>query len=117
VVAFDVPGRPVAFQRPRKRKGGGYHNDAGMMVYRQRVNYFAREAIDGMFTAPVNVEIVLYTWGRGDLDNYAKNILDALKGVAYHDDQAQIRRLVIERVLTPAKADAHAVVKIIEHKN
>ena len=47
----------------------------------------------------------------GDVDNYAKVILDGIKGVVFvGDDQAQVRRLFVERVLTPAKADARTVV-------
>lgn len=33
---------------------------------------------------------------RGDIDNILKGILDALQGVAYHDDK-QVNRLLVER--------------------
>ena len=33
---------------------------------------------------------------RGDIDNYAKSVLDALNGVAYKDDK-QIVRLDLEK--------------------
>lgn len=112
VVEFEIPGRPVTFRRPVNRKGGGRFNRPVMSAYRDKVKFLARRATARKFTEPVDVEIILYTWGRGDLDNYAKNILDGLKGVAFGDDQAQVRRLVIERVPTPAKANARTVVTV-----
>lgn len=111
-IKFEIPGRPSTFRRPLNRKGGGRFNPAYMSAYRYKVMMLAKAATARAFTKPVDVEIILYTWGRGDLDNYAKNILDAMKGVVYGDDQKQIRRLVIERVLTPAKADARAIVTV-----
>lgn len=112
-ITFEIPGRPVTFRRPLNRKGGGRFNPSEMATYRDKVKVLAKAATARPFTGPVNIEIVLYTWGRGDLDNYAKAILDGLKAIAFvGDDQAQVRRLAVERILTPAKADARAVVTV-----
>ena len=48
-----------------------------------------------MFTSPVQVIVMLYGW-KGDIDNTAKLLLDAITRVAYRDDKL-INRLVIER--------------------
>lgn len=46
---------------------------------------------------PLGVEVLLYRPRRiGDLDNRLKPLLDALNGLAWHDD-AQIARLLVER--------------------
>lgn len=70
------------------------------------------EAWDGpKFTGPVSVEIALRkdsiritikeldvapTPLRGDVDNYAKSILDGLNNVAYVDDK-QVRELKVKK--------------------
>lgn len=46
---------------------------------------------------PLSVEVLLWRPRRtGDIDNRIKPLLDALNGLAWHDD-AQIARLLVER--------------------
>ena len=50
---------------------------------------------------------------NGDLDNYAKAILDALNGHAWQDD-AQIGQLTVAKWAAAAGEDPHAIVEIVE---
>lgn len=65
-------------RRVLSREGRDYHRTAGMQALAQRVR-----VQDG----PLCVSIRVFRPARrGDLDNTAKAILDALKGVAWNDD-------------------------------
>ena len=108
-VSFYIPGRPVPKGRPRFGKGGRAYTDpktraAEVEVY---AHWLAAGAVhlEGQLRATVTIDRDGATVEveeidepksplRGDLDNYAKLILDALNGAAYDDDR-QIQHLII----------------------
>jgi Holliday junction resolvase RusA-like endonuclease len=104
---MTFPFRPRVKQRPRLGRRGKAYTPAETKQFEQRIrNAWDFPPIDG----PVNVEVHLYkdkfrvvvkqfdgplkSSLRGDIDNYAKAILDGLNRVAYTDD-SKIRRLYI----------------------
>jgi Holliday junction resolvase RusA-like endonuclease len=85
---FVVPGRPVPLQRHRHGSGGSYLPEKSR-TYRELVQQYARLLPVREFGGDVEVHCWFYFADRrhGDVDNYAKAILDALHGVAYDDDK------------------------------
>ena len=111
---ITVPWKPHAKQRPRHTKGGHTYTAP---VTRNAEKAIAEAFIDSdwdgqMKDGPISVHIELFNDHfvitiedtddyenrrlRGDVDNYAKTILDSLNGVAWEDDK-QIRFLTMEK--------------------
>ncbi len=87
--AVVIPGRPVPKGRPRVGKGGSVYTPERTREYEQAVAWAVR-ASRGRVDGPCEVLIDLYLrpGTRGDLDNYAKAILDgAEKGGAFGNDR------------------------------
>ena len=106
---IKVPAKPMAKQRPRVLRTGHTYTPKVTLDYEKKF----KEAWDGpTFESPVSVDIVLYkdkvkvtiteepeekkSSLRGDVDNYAKSILDGLNGIAYLDDR-QIVKLKVTK--------------------
>lgn len=82
-------------------EGRTYKAEVGYVV-----NQLDMEPLDG----DVEVNVQVYRPRKaGDLDNRLKATLDALEGVAYHNDR-QIKRIIAERF--DDKANPRVVVKI-----
>lgn len=107
-VGFRIEGRPMAWKRARL-SGKRFFKDANSAAYQYKVSSIAKIAAgDIFFTGPVHVEIVFsFKWpkkrplsdwfpSRPDGDNLAKQILDALNKVIWHDD-AQVVKLSVEK--------------------
>ena len=62
---------------------------------------------------PERLRVTLGSTINGDLDNYAKAILDALNGHAWQDD-AQIGQMTVAKWAAAAGEDPHAIVEIAE---
>lgn len=117
-IEFIVPGRPVPMARPRVTAHGTY-TPKRCRDYKTAVAIAARAAMRGKepLEGAVSCWIDLYfdipksyTKGKklaarnnvikpvgkniGDADNYAKAILDALKGICWADD-SQVTRLIV----------------------
>jgi Holliday junction resolvase RusA-like endonuclease len=76
-----IEGRPLS-SAARKFKG-----------YVARIQAEARRQVQGrepLKSKRIDIEIIFVTRQPGDVDNKAKRILDALKGIVYHDDD-QVR--------------------------
>ena len=60
--------------------------------YVERIKAEARKQVQGppLSSTRIDVEIIFATRETGDVDNKPKRILDALKGIVYHDDE-QVR--------------------------
>lgn len=101
--------KPKVKQRPRLGRRGRVFTPEQTLLFERAV----REAYSGETAEhPVDVSISLYknyfrvtitehtdakpSGLRGDIDNYAKAILDGLNGVAYTDDRL-VKRLVITK--------------------
>lgn len=98
---------PRVKSRPRRGKGRTYTEK--QVVIEENL---LKAGYDGpKFTGPIRVEITLHRdavdvtledrptpviYLRGDVDNYAKLVLDGLNGAAYVDDN-QITELVIRK--------------------
>ena len=64
-----------------------------------------------VFEEPIKMLLVFYTYGKSDIDNLAKNILDACNGILYKDD-SQVMHLEIEKKITKIKKKEHCGVEI-----
>jgi crossover junction endodeoxyribonuclease RusA len=93
-----IPGRPVPKGRPRFSKGHAYTPEKTRM-YEELVGWKAKQVIKSPLRKNIAVYITIYASSKiqGDLDNYAKSILDGMNGVAYIDDK-QICSLSIQRI-------------------
>ena len=113
-IAFTIPGDPVPQPRPRVSTRGG-HGHAYVPAkhpvhsYRRAVAAAAKAAgagvhgdaveiiIDFVFARPkshlrkTGLAADAPQWPRKDIDNLEKAVLDALNGVAWHDDSQVVR--------------------------
>ncbi|HEY4116286.1 MAG TPA: RusA family crossover junction endodeoxyribonuclease [Byssovorax sp.] len=110
VVAFEVLGAPVPCARARVVRARGRahaYTPARTAEFEQLVRLVAMTAVrrvEGWRTdAPgYRFELVVYRAARrGDWDNFAKAVADALQGVVFDDDRAIVEahvRLELDRV-------------------
>lgn len=115
-VEFVIPGAPVPWARAGMR-GRFRYTLAMQHGAAMDMRWLCKAAMRGRnpFEGPVSVELVASwppppSWSnkrrantvwhasRPDIDNIAKIILDALRGVAYLDD-AQVVRLLVEKLI------------------
>jgi len=126
VIAFEIPGKPVAKQRPRIARGFAYtpketvNYENWVRLCYQNANQPKLEGeliaeLTFVFDIPKSKQKQAREGARPttkpDLDNLAKAVLDALNGLAYHDD-SQIVELYVRKIY----GDAKAVVVIKENK-
>lgn len=115
-ISFTVPGRPVPMARPRVKRNGHTYNEPRCEEYKTAVALAAKAAMKGRkpLIGAVSCDIALgfsipksYEKGKrlaaeynrirpvgknsGDLDNHAKGIMDALKGICWVDDSQVVR--------------------------
>lgn len=101
-IKIVIPGRPVPKERPRLTVDGRrrhVYTPRGTSYYEKEVAFAALIAAKGrILKSELYVYIKLFFADRkyGDLDNYAKCILDGLQGALYDNDK-QVARLIIER--------------------
>lgn len=92
--------RPQTWKRTAGR-GKRRYSDPTYAAYKALLQVEARNRGCPNFGAkPVSlvVQVTLKSWsGQGDVDNYAKAVMDALEGVAFDNDR-QVRRLVASKV-------------------
>lgn len=113
-----IPGEPVPKSRPRLGRGGRVFTPARTVNFEKRVATCAANTSNLIFNTPVAVKIYislpLTKQGherkqRGDLDNYAKSVLDGLNKIAFEDDK-QVMKLEIRRV--PGSIEGWSAVEI-----
>lgn len=118
-IEINIPGEPVAQARPRVTRFGAY-DPSKCKAYKKTVGIIGRAAMREKepFTGAVQVDIAICrsvpkSWSRKrhheavdgrtapisrpDIDNYAKGILDGLKGVCWLDD-AQVTVLNVRKI-------------------
>ncbi|WP_082413703.1 RusA family crossover junction endodeoxyribonuclease [Thermoanaerobacter thermohydrosulfuricus] len=99
-----IPGRPVPKERPRLSAAG-----RKMYIYTpQETSKFEKQVALAALTAAngkvlfgdIAISIKLYFSDKrfGDLDNYAKSILDGLQGTLFENDK-QVARMSVERYI------------------
>ena len=103
-IRIIIPGRPVPKHRPRA-SGAGHkkyvYTPQETKHYERQVMFMAASAAKGKtFFNDIALDIKLYFSDKkfGDLDNYAKSILDGLQGTLFENDK-QVARLSIERYI------------------
>lgn len=103
-LSFWIPGAPVPYTRAR-RVGNRYFLDAKTIAYRESVRRACgkRELLTGAVAVVITAYLVRPKSSKRadptikpDIDNIAKQILDALNGIAWKDD-AQVVRLTVQK--------------------
>lgn len=97
----DGPVRPMARARAvRTRRGVRHYTPEASARYKESVAWHARQALGhrswkkaGRFA--VSIRVTRRELRRGDIDNIAKVVLDALTGTAYADDR-QVMLLTVQ---------------------
>jgi Holliday junction resolvase RusA-like endonuclease len=87
----------------------------GISSYRSTVGWLYKAAGGTRFEGPVSIEIELYKPALKvpyDVDNAPHNVLNALKGVAYEDDD-QVHLLVVAKMWPDGRGRAVVRVKKI----
>lgn len=108
MVSFTVPGEPVGKGRPKFTRTGHAYTPEKTRYYEQVVQMAARLKMQRPFDGAVRIAIcanyaipkktgktarlkmiegIMRPLKKPDVDNIAKIILDALNGIAYHDDK------------------------------
>lgn len=97
-VAFTVEGRPVPAVRMTQKGKWVKTSAKRYLAYKEQVGWAAKAAHWGLLHGWLRVEIHLYISGGtfGDVDNYAKSILDGCNGVIWGDDE-QVDELHVYR--------------------
>lgn len=113
---------PVPASRPRVSRFGTYYGP----VYRKFKTAIAALLTDMAVAAktfkdkPLNVKVdcvikrpktSVLDAPRGDVDNYAKSVLDALNGVLWDDDD-QILKLTVTKRFTRQDEDGHILLEV-----
>ena len=117
-IEFSVPGKPQAKGRPRFSRGGYAYTPKETATYEnmvrlaymqqcgeQKLSGMIGADIEAVFAIPkstpkrnvplMQAGMLLYA-KKPDCDNLAKSVLDALNGVAFHDD-SQVCRLTVKK--------------------
>ena len=120
VISFVVPGEPRGKGRPRFTKTGHPYTDSETRAYENKIIAYYRKAA-GAARFPQDAFVAVYVVAyipmpksatkanraameakqilpsrKPDIDNIAKAVLDALNGVAYHDD-ARVQKICCEK--------------------
>lgn len=106
---FVVPGMPVAWQRPqhgRTHRGNSYtYTPNKTKSFERDVAWEAKRAGIKLHEGIVAVTLMFFGC-RGDADNLAKSVLDALNGIAWNDDrQVEELHIFVDRKAKPARAE------------
>ncbi len=83
------------------------------LAYKAHVGWKAKVKVKELFTGDLSVNITLYfkKKGRvGDVDNYAKAILDGLNKIAFTDD-AQVQELFVRRIFVDVNERAEVTIR------
>lgn len=109
MVSFEVPGKAVPKQRPRRARNGHFYTPQPTVEYEREVAWRSKIAMKGRlpFICPVSVSIEIRlvpprSWyaskqvralngelrpSRFDLDNCVKALTDGMNGIVYKDDR------------------------------
>ena len=95
VIRSTIPA--MSKPRPRTTQTGHVYMPAPYMQWKQRIGGLVALGLRSLpLFGQARLELSLTIWaGRGDADNLAGGIMDALNGIAWTDDR-QIRRLVVD---------------------
>lgn len=90
-IRFEVPGQPKPKQRARV-VGKHAFTPQATKDYEQLVAWHAAFAISEPLSGDLYLSMQFYRRGklRADVDNLSKAVMDALNGIAWHDDKQVI---------------------------
>jgi Holliday junction resolvase RusA-like endonuclease len=112
LVDVDVPGAPVPAPRPRVTSRGTFlpkrYTDAVEDLRLRFLVELRRRRLRQRYDGPVKVDVTFATT-KGDVDNLAKTVLDALNGVVLVDDR---QVLDLHAKLVPARGSPSARIKV-----
>lgn len=110
-VVVKVPGPPVPKGRPRVGRHGPY-TPKRTRDYEEHVGWSCRAVGVTLGARAVNVSIELHSRHqlRGDIDNYAKAILDGMQKGGLIDDDRQVGELIV--ITFVGVTDEHALVVV-----
>jgi Holliday junction resolvase RusA-like endonuclease len=112
---FTVPGAPQAQQRARSGRGGRHYTPDESRHYQEEVALMARLHHNGPPIAGDVIAIIqVHAERNGDLDNYAKALLDACVKAQVLRDDIDIEDLHIFRVPPTDPRKAEVRVTLIE---
>lgn len=85
---FEVPGKPVPWQRVKRGRNGATYVPKETRAYEAKVGWCAKQAGVRPIVGPVRLEMQFYVPDNRarDGDNLQKAVMDGLKGIAYTDD-------------------------------
>lgn len=113
-MVFEIPGPPVAKQRPRRSPDGHWYTPQRTKEYEQLVAQCAMVA--GVRLEPdrwYSLEVTLYLSSyRRDRDNILKSIMDGLQQLDEGWDDRQISDIMVRTVPVGDAAEEKAVVKV-----
>lgn len=114
MITVEIPMQPIPKGRPRRGQGGHWYTPERTRAYEEAVAWYAAGTRAPRVDAPCAVRIVLrLTRLAGDLDNYAKSILDGLvKGRLLADDDL-VHELTVQLVLGVERREERADVYIV----
>lgn len=106
-IEFVVPGRPMPAVRMTSRGKWVKERAQKYLNYKEQVGWAARQAYCGLIRGPVRVEVQVFLKGQraGDVDNYAKSILDGCNEVIWLDDQQVIELHVYRHTGRPERVE------------
>lgn len=107
-----IPGKPLPLGRPRATKDTCGHikmyTPKMHKEYQKFVGWKVKDKMNKdklqMCLNPMEIKIKFYTYGKSDLDNLVKNILDAMNGILYKDD-SQVLRIEAEKINVKSRSD------------
>jgi crossover junction endodeoxyribonuclease RusA len=98
-VVLELPGRPVAKERPRfNKKTGRVFTPKRTRDFEGLIQLAALSQRVAPLEGDLEMEVCLYLPDkrRRDLDNLLKTLMDGGNGCLYHDD-SQVTRIVVEK--------------------
>ena len=114
-IAFAIPGKPFAKQRPRATRQGRVYTPAETVSFERQVGTIAKAHFTAPLTGPLRLTVIAtfepaaslsarkreamigtYHTQRPDTDNCAKAVMDGLNRIAWADD-AQVAEIVARK--------------------
>lgn len=109
---FEIPGPPVAKQRPRRGPAGNWYTPQRTKDFEEQVAWCAKAAGVELKEGPCKVEIDFHLSARRrDIDNLAKSVLDGMNGINGWDDR-QVVALNIRTVDVKDGSEEKTVVRV-----
>jgi Holliday junction resolvase RusA-like endonuclease len=106
MITLTFPFAPVAWQRVQRDRRGTIYVPKRTRSYKADVALWASKYVKAPITGPIKLTLHFFMarpkkptnlYPRGDIDNYAKGIQDALNGVVFVDD-SQIVELTAKKM-------------------